>query len=211
MTIRLGLVSDIHAHPAPLSEALSLFENHNVDLILCAGDISGYGDSLDDTVKLLTDSQCQSIMGNHEVWYLEKTEVTAKQSCQYIRSLPRTREFNLAGKKVFMVHASPPDAYIGGIRLLNKNCQLDAEQVQYWSDKIAGFQYDVLIVGHTHQVFAEYLGNTLVINPGSTAYNHSCAILTLPESSVSLYPLSGKEIRKCWNWGEQFRTRVEEG
>jgi len=206
MTIRIGLVSDIHAHPAPLSEALTLFEHHDVDLILCAGDIAGYGDSLDETVRLLSHSQCQSIAGNHEVWYLEKTEVTANQSCRYIESLPRTREFNLAGQKVFMVHASPPDAYTGGIRLLNKQCEMDPELVQYWRDHIAGFDYDVLIVGHTHQVFAEHLGSTLVINPGSTAYNHSCAILTLPESSVSFYPLSGKKIRKCWNWGEQFKN-----
>ena len=223
MTIRVGLVSDVHAYPAPLSEALDLFEHHNVDLILCAGDIAGYGDSLDETVSLLTESQCQSIMGNHEIWYLEKTQDSAQQSCRYIRSLPRTREFNLAGKRLFMVHASPPDAYLGGIRLLNKQCEMDPEQVRYWTDKIAGFEYDVLVVGHTHQVFAEYLGSTLVINPGSTAYNHSCAILTLtesspepsresrpgpgPESGVDFYALSGKKISRCWNWGEQFKIR----
>lgn len=205
MTIRLGLVSDIHAHPAPLNEALSLFDHHNVDLILCPGDITGYGDAVDETVRLLIHSQCQSIVGNHEIWYLEENEVTAEESWQYINSLPRTREYKLAGKKVFMVHASPPDAYMGGIRLLNKKCERDPDQIQYWTNKIAGFDYDVVIVGHTHQVFAERLGNTLVINPGSAAYNHSCAILTLPELSVNFYALSGKKIKKCWNWGEQFK------
>jgi putative phosphoesterase len=205
MTITVGLVSDIHADPAPLSEALELFERHGVDLILCAGDIAGYGDSLDETVRLLADSQCQSIMGNHEIWYQEESEATGKLCCRYISSLPRTREFVLAGQKVFMVHASPPDAYTGGIRLLDKQCEIDPEQVQYWKDRIAGFDYDVLIVGHTHQVFAEHLGSTLVINPGSTTYNHSCAILTLPQSSVSFHALSGKGIKRCWNWAEQFK------
>jgi putative phosphoesterase len=206
MTIRLGLISDLHAQPAPLSEALSLFERHDVDLILCSGDIAGYGDALDETVSLLAQSQCLSILGNHEIWYLEKNEAPDETSFQYINSLPRMREFELAGKKVLMVHANPPDKSTGGIRLLNKQCEPDDEQVQYWTKQLAEFEYDVLIVGHTHQVYAERLGSTLVINPGSTAYNHSCAILNLPELTVKFYALSGKQIRNCWNWSEQFRT-----
>lgn len=206
MTIRLGLISDLHAHPAPLSEALSLFSLHDVDLVLCAGDIAGYGTSLDETVRLLVDSQCQSVLGNHEIWYLEQEGEPGREACQYISSLPRTRTFELEGIKVLMVHASPPDACMGGIRILNKRCEPDTEQIQYWSKRMAGFDYDVLIVGHTHQVFAEHIGTTLVINPGSCTYNHSCAILTLPELSVRFYALSGKPIKRCWNWGEQFRN-----
>ena len=59
---------------------------------------------------------------------------------------------------------------------------------------------DVLIVGHTHQVFSEQLGDVLVINPGSTTFNHTCAILTLPEMKVDIFPLSNKEPILCWNW-----------
>ena len=42
-------------------------------------------------------------------------------------------------------------------------------------------QGKVLLVGHTHQVFCEQLGNTLVINPGSTRFKRTCAILSLPD------------------------------
>ena len=205
MTIRLGLVSDVHAHPAPLGEALSLFQQQDVELVLCPGDIAGYGSALDETVNLLADSGCQAILGNHEIWYLDEAGDPAGPSYRYIQSLPRTRDFVLEGVKVFMVHASPLDSYAGGIRLLDKRCEPDPEQVRYWTNALTEFAYDVLIIGHTHQVFAEQLGSTLVINPGSTAYNHSCAILTLPEMSVEFHALSGKQIKRCWNWSEQFR------
>lgn len=60
---------------------------------------------------------------------------------------------------------------------------------------------DVLVVGHTHQVFAERLAGTLVINPGSTLCNHSCAMVSFPELQVEWFALSGQTLRNSWNWG----------
>jgi predicted phosphodiesterase len=45
----------------------------------------------------------------------------------------------------------------------------------------------VLVVGHTHQVFAETVGGVLVVNPGSSAFNHSCAILSLPDCTYRCF------------------------
>ena len=75
------------------------------------------------------------------------------------------------------------------------------EQLAYWADRLQGFAYDVLVVGHTHQVFAQRVANTLVINPGSTLFNHSCAVLSLPELQVEWFALSGQTLLKSWNWG----------
>ena len=61
--------------------------------------------------------------------------------------------------------------------------------------------HDVLVVGHTHQLFTERLGGTLVINPGSTQFNHSCAILSLPDLEVRIFSLSNQAPLKSWNWG----------
>ena len=65
---------------------------------------------------------------------------------------------------------------------------------------LSGFEHDVLIVGHTHQVYAEQLGEVFVINPGSSVFNHSCMILSLPDLSVQTYALGKQEIVKCWNF-----------
>ena len=88
-----------------------------------------------------------------------------------------------------------------GIKLLDLNGDLILEQKQHWTERLEGFDYDVLVVGHTHQVFAEQLGRTLAINPGSTKFNHCCAVLTLPDMRFQLFSLSNKAPQKVWNWG----------
>jgi predicted phosphodiesterase len=76
------------------------------------------------------------------------------------------------------------------------------DRLEQWAETLSSFDYDILIVGHTHQVFVEKIADMLVINPGSTVFNNCCAILRLPEMSVELYPLAGKKIERTWNWGE---------
>jgi len=40
------------------------------------------------------------------------------------------------------------------------------------------------------------------VNPGSSAFNHSCAILHLPQMTMQVFPLSGKAIEKNWIWSD---------
>lgn len=202
MTTKLGIISDVHAAPEPLKEALSKFQREGVDMVLCPGDIAGYGDKLEETVALLRDTECHTILGNHDIWYLEDNlELPDNETTHYLRNLPLTQEFNLEGKKVYMVHASPPASIMDGIRLLDENGEILPQQKSAWSERLRDFAYDVLIVGHTHQVFAEQLANTLVVNPGSTQFNHTCGILTLPDMQFELFGLSHQPPIRSWNWG----------
>jgi predicted phosphodiesterase len=115
----------------------------------------------------------------------------------------------LEGRRVYMVHAEPPDACTGGgIRLLDPHGAVREDRAAHWRQALADCPCDVLVVGHTHQVFAEWLGATLVVNPGSTAFNHSCAVLHLPELSVQVYALSGRPVRPYWNWSEYLRSQA---
>ncbi len=202
---KLGLISDPHADPAPVAEALSIFQKEQVDAIWCTGDIAGYGSRLDEVVKLLQASRCQSILGNHEIWYLEKAAGQVDSvTNRYLNSLPLVMHKDIEGKRLYMVHASPPDSMTDGIRLLDQDGNILEAEKQIWSECLSQFDYEVLIVGHTHQVFAERLGATLVINPGSTCFNHSCAILSVPDLNVQWFALSGQSIKKSWNWGKEL-------
>ena len=203
----IGLISDVHAAPEPVAEALSIFAKAGVDQVLCAGDIAGYMDELDATIKLLVESGCRTIMGNHDLLYLAKyssghENEADNETAAFLKALPASYETMVEGKSVYMVHAQPPDGSHGGIKLLDKNGELMTDKVEQWKEKLQPFDYDVLIVGHTHQVFVEKIGDMLVINPGSTVFNNCCAILRLPEMTVELFALSGKPIQKTWNWGE---------
>ena len=218
MSIKIGLISDPHATAAPVADALRIFRAQQVECIICAGDIAGYGNELDETVRLLIENHCLCIKGNHEEWdyssplknlekETDKKVLGEAESWKYLASLPRTRQMMFEGVNLLVVHASPPDALTGGIRLLDKDGQMIAEQKQYWSDYLHKFDFDVLVVGHTHQVFACELGGKLVINPGSSTFNHSCAILKLPEKSVKLYSLGNQTIRSSWNWGMESQLQ----
>jgi len=205
MSTRIGLLSDPHASPDPVRAALAMFRERRVERIFCLGDIAGYGERLAETVSLLVESRCKSILGNHEVWYLEKHAAADDLPAAYFRNLPLVIDEVIAGKRIYLVHASPPDSLMDGIRLLDATGEIRAEQNARWSGRLEGFEPEVLIVGHTHQVFAERLGDTLVINPGSTRFNHTCAILHLPQMKVEMLTLPGKTPVPAWNWGMAFR------
>lgn len=200
MTKKIGVISDPHACAAPVREALALFKKKNVDHIFCLGDIAGYDEELDETVDLLKDAGCDSILGNHESWYIDKHSDSTDQNAAYFQCLPATMELVTEGKKIYMVHASPPDDDMNGIRLLDEHGKIIAYEKERWSKRIEAYDFDILMVGHTHQVFHEELGNKLVLNPGSTKFNHSCMILTLPGMQVEIIPLSGKKPLLSWNW-----------
>ena len=211
MQIKIGLISDPHATVEPVAEAFKVFHNQGVQQILCAGDIAAYGDELDDTVRLLMEHNCVSVLGNHDVWHLEKKTAKDKSAVYaYFESLPLTRQLHIADQKLYMVHASPPGSLMDGIRLLDEDGEIMQDQRKAWSRFLEGFSFDVLVVGHSHQVYAEQLDNTLVINPGSTLFNHSCAILSLPSLGVEWFALSGKSILKSWNWSEYFQNNRRE-
>ena len=206
----IGLLSDVHARAAPVREALAIFARAGVQQVFCAGDIAGYHDELAETVALLAGAGVQAVRGNHDLRYLEGQGTLADaHTAAYFSRLPAVIDTVIAGRRLYMVHAEPPDTCIGGgIRLLDPAGAVRPERAAYWTHQLAHCDCDVLVVGHTHQVFAERLGSTLVVNPGSTAFNHSCAILHLPALSVQVFPLSGRAIERNWSWSEYMRSRT---
>lgn len=204
--MKLGLISDVHASPKPLQTALDIFDDHNVDRIICAGDIAGYNDELTATIDLLLEHNVDCIIGNHDQTWLEQhTALQQSRDYRFLAGLPHTLEFAATGKNIYVVHAHPPDEQHGGIKLLDINCQLIPKQLTSWNNKLDNFKADILIVGHTHQVFAESIGNTLVLNPGSSAYNNSCMVLELPDCTTRVEALDSQGVNLVWNWGMQVR------
>lgn len=208
MSTMIGIISDVHASPAPLKQALEIFAQAGVAEIICAGDIAGYFDQTAECIELLERYPCKTIMGNHDESFLQEIkspEDRNSHTCRYLQSLPLKLELTVEQKSIYVVHAEPPTAMHGGIKLLDQQGEFENDRVSAWEKHLADFAYDVLIVGHTHQVFCLRMGETLVINPGSSQFNHSCMILTLPEMDVQTFNLEHKEIVKCWNFSYLFQ------
>jgi putative phosphoesterase len=201
MRKRIGLISDVHSSPGPLAEALEIFSHEQVDDIICCGDIAGYYESLEPTIELLARSNCKAIVGNHDQDYLEETSQDGESSIRvYLQKLPQTLDLEIEGKRIYVVHANPPSEQHGGIKLLDQQGEVRQDRIDEWSMALSELEHDVLIVGHTHQVYAVQLGEVFVVNPGSSVFNHSCMILSLPDLSVQTYALGKQEIVKCWNF-----------
>lgn len=206
---RIGLISDVHATPEPVADALAIFSRAKVQHVLCAGDIAGYGDRLDETVALLKEGGCRSIRGNHEARYLQAVRESPESPVtRFLRRLPTCLDLVVAGRRLHMAHAHPPRACTGGMKLLDRQGRVQSDQKRLWAERLRGFDYDVLVVGHTHQVFAETLDGMLVVNPGSSAFNHTCAILSLPGLEVEFHALCGRQPVLSWNWGQYQAGRT---
>ncbi|MCB0279213.1 MAG: metallophosphoesterase family protein [Calditrichaeota bacterium] len=199
--MKLGIISDIHSKPEPLKQAIKLFEKKQVDRIYNLGDTAGYFDQLDECVQILKSEDISSIIGNHDLWYLAlpKTEQT-DWITEYFRSLENQITLSDGSQRLLMVHEAPSEMDKKGFKLLDQNNQLIESELKKWEIQLTNFDYDILLVGHSHQVFSERIAKTLVINPGSSIFNNSVAILNINGLEVDFLPLSDGGISRTWNW-----------
>ena len=46
LSTKVGIISDVHATPGLVEEALKIFRQQGKERLLCAGDVAGYGEAL---------------------------------------------------------------------------------------------------------------------------------------------------------------------
>lgn len=209
MATKIGLISDTHSTLAPLQEALAIFQREQVEHIICAGDIAGYGEKkiqhdVAPVIDLLLEHDCLMVAGNHDHWNDEYVDHNKEKVIAFFDALPPYLELTIEGKRIYVVHASPPDLQHGGIKLLDPEGNIHEDRKVFWTNELKDLNADILITGHSHQILNEQLGDVLLLNPGSTVFNHNCSILSLPDMQVQHFALSGKEQIKVWNWGMLF-------
>ena len=191
--MKIGIVSDVHCNAAGLEAAFDLMGD--VDEILCAGDSVTQVRFSNDVLTLLRDRGVRTVLGNHDVEYINRVAHLPSQRgvvddalVDWLRSQPETLEMDLAGKRLLMVHATPwtRDYVYPGSREMKRFAEVDA---------------DFVLGGHTHSLFSGRFGRALVVNPGSTGEGRdlgegpklTCAVLDTVTDEVRL--LSFPEVR----------------
>ena len=170
---RCLIVSDIHANYAALRVVLA--EPH--DVLICLGDIVGYGPHPAACVRELRDRFAVAIQGNHDRaltdgqpprcraqfrWLADATapigrEQVLHHELEWLRALPAWEWMVLDHMRFLGVHATPSDPlyrYLG-------------PDPKAWAREVTGIDVDALLVGHTHVQFDIRAGATRVVNPGS--------------------------------------------
>jgi predicted phosphodiesterase len=64
--VKIALISDIHGNMPALQAVLAEIDRMGVDMILCLGDIVGYGPQPAECIEILMGRNIMSVMGNHE-------------------------------------------------------------------------------------------------------------------------------------------------
>ncbi|MFO8073242.1 MAG: metallophosphoesterase family protein [Polyangia bacterium] len=120
--MRIGIFSDVHGNLEALRAVQVAYEDEQIDLLLCAGDLVGYGASPNECVETVRAMTPHVVLGNHDAavsgcmdysFYYEAArrvldlhaESLEKDNMEWLRSLPYSRRFNDLGIK--LCHGSP--------------------------------------------------------------------------------------------------------
>lgn len=120
--MKIAVFSDVHSCYSKLTAVFEDMKKYKIDQYICLGDIIGYGDQPEETIKLLIKEQVISVRGNHELAmfdreYLECFPKTIKQplldniavlstkSIQYLKDTPAYLKMG----NCHFVHGTPPD------------------------------------------------------------------------------------------------------
>lgn len=82
----------------------------------------------------------------------DKMIVGVRGNCDWCSMLPATEMLNICGKKIFVTHGHLYDAKVGLNRLRYAAMENGA---------------DIVLFGHTHNAFDEYIDGLYMLNPGS--------------------------------------------
>lgn len=181
VSMRIGLISDIHGNLHALEAVLKVLEEESVDLTLCAGDLVVYGAYPAEVIKLLRERGIPSVAGNydHAVAFglqcastkpssllnepikqaaLRWTQTTLTKPCKrYLAGLPWRMDYRLEGRRIAVIHA--------GLEALDEF--LTPQDASALHALVGRMEADVVVLGHTHLPFTFLAGEVLVINPGA--------------------------------------------
>jgi putative phosphoesterase len=182
VTERVAIITDVHGNLPALEACLARIDELDLDAVYCGGDLVGYGPWPNEVCRLIEERGIPTIFGNYDhaigrdeedcgcayrdphdrelgeqsiAWTLQHTDQHSKD---FMRALPFDLRFELAGRRVRLVHGSP--------RKVNEYLFED-KPARTFQRIAAGADCDVLVFGHTHQPWIHEYGGILFVNCGS--------------------------------------------
>lgn len=172
--MRLAIISDIHSNIYALIRAIENIEDNKADLIICLGDLVGYGPLPNETIAMIRRKNIICLKGNYDAsvvdgdftfirdnsinsfalpWTVNELRASNKM---FLESLPTTLTLEFNNKKIKFVHGSP-----------NKIDEYLLEESDITKEIMDKLEEDILICAHTHIPSVKQFNNKLFINVGS--------------------------------------------
>jgi predicted phosphodiesterase/predicted RNase H-like HicB family nuclease len=197
VSVKVGIVSDIHGDIAALNAALGHLLGMGCATILCPGDLLDVEPFGEEVIQRIKAEKIVCIRGNHERWALERRRrrpdprksapslvelpdlvgsgtKLSLEALAWIAALPSSWSAELAGVRVAMWHARPGSDMEG--------IQADTTGPALRRRLLDDARADVVVVGHTHDAFELRAGKGRILNPGACcsktyAFKQSGALL----------------------------------
>jgi putative phosphoesterase len=170
--IKIGIFSDVHGNLNALKAVLEAFKEKKADRIICLGDLVGYFHQSLEVLDEVMASDISVIMGNHDAYAVDQLPYTkvmgelinidyvrkgmSLQQRQWVKALPLSLEIAVNGKRIACYHGSPWSPLEGYIY---------PDYPDF--NKFLEFNYNYILLGHTHYPLLKNAGQLAIINPGS--------------------------------------------
>lgn len=180
--MRVAIFSDIHSNISALREVLKSISEEIVNLVLCGGDLVGYGPFPNQVIQVIRDRKIPTIMGNYDdgvgfnrddcgCAYRSQREVelgkislewtkenVSEENKFFLKSLPENTNYTWEGFKVLHVHGSP--------RRINEYLYENRPEKNLLR-MLKPLNIDILICGHTHIPYHRIVDGIHIVNTGS--------------------------------------------
>ncbi|MDQ2052823.1 metallophosphoesterase family protein [Natronolimnohabitans sp. A-GB9] len=203
--MKVGLISDVHGNEPALAAVLE--DMPEVDEVVHAGDVVGYGPYPKAVIETFREYDIVSIQGNHDraalgdfhdnfheipkaaaLWTADRLEF---DELAYLDELPL--ELDLYDDHVHVAHGAPakPNKYT---------------YPEDFTDTLLG-EESILVLGHTHMQTKSEFEDGIVVNPGSVGlprdgdWRAAYAVLNLDSETV--------DLRRVEYPKEQVQDRIE--
>ena len=180
--MKIAVFSDIHGNIEALKQVMDDIKREDIDKIYCLGDLVGYGPYPNEVIELIKENEIETVMGNYDQgvgfnlddcgcayktkekqklgdksleWTKEKV---SDENKKYLKTLKENIKFEVAGKKVLLVHGSP--------RKINQYLFFNhpEKSIKRMMDQ---YDADIMVCGHTHIPYVKKIDDKIIINDGS--------------------------------------------
>lgn len=176
--MKVAIISDIHGNFVSLQAVLADIDKHDVDDIICLGDVATLGPQPAEVVSKLRQMGIQSVLGNHESYlfnqdlgraYLDENwfinalkwsyERLSNADLDYLQSFKPLLKFRLDSSTVLLCFHGSPRSYEENIFATTPTEDLE--------EMLGGYNATIMVGGHTHVQMTRQHKGTLIVNAGS--------------------------------------------
>jgi putative phosphoesterase len=191
--LRIGIISDIHGNLPGLEACFKALTEEGVDQIVCLGDLVQFGPYPSEVIDFIQINEIDTVQGNcdravakgrdstgdsfeniqwerlsSELLRWTDDQITPDQK-KYLKKLPAELRYMVGSTRILCVHGLPGNI-CGSIG------RRDSKEV--YDFILKQNSCDILLLGHTHEMYLKPRNTRMIINPGSVGGG------TLPEEST---------------------------